>query len=86
MAYSITASMLPTNSTQLVAELEALAIPGVRTYSVFGASSEEVGVYPWSDLAPVGEYRHVDDTGYEVAISPASVQAIRDVILAHVPI
>lgn len=69
---------LPVNSTQLVAELEALSIAGVRTYSVFGRPGECAGVYAWADSAPPGEYRHL-------ALSPADEETVKATIRAHVP-
>lgn len=76
---------IPCDQDQLRAELEALAVPGVRTYSSFGRSGEVSGVYPWSDSAPLGEYLHTDDPLYSVIISAADEQRIRATILNHVP-
>lgn len=82
---------LPANHDQLKAELTALAIPGVRGYTVFGREGapggydEVVGVYPWSDKAPVGEYRHLDEVGFEVKLTAAQVARIEQAIRAHIP-
>lgn len=69
---------VPCNQSQLVTELHALAIPGVRTYSIFGRPGECAGVYAWDDSAPPGEYHHI-------LLSTTEQQRVRDAILAHVP-
>lgn len=69
---------VPCNPVQLVTELNALAIPGVRTYSAFGRPGECAGVYAWDDSAPLGEFWHI-------LLSTAEQQRVQGAILAHVP-
>lgn len=76
---------LPANRAQLRAELNALAIPGIRDYAIYGRPGEVAGVYPWSDNAPASEYRHIDEAGYEITLSTENEQRIRDALAAHVP-
>lgn len=85
MAYRIDVDPTPANQAQLKTELEALAITGIRTYAIIGRDGEVAGVYPWSDNAPAGEYRHIDEAPYEIVLFAADEQRIKDAIAAHVP-
>lgn len=60
----------------LVPALDALAITGVRTYSIVGAGGGCLGVYPWSSGAPAGQYEHVQ-------VAAADAARIQAVIAAH---
>lgn len=64
------------DEAKLIAELEALGIPNVRTYSVFGRPGECVGVYAWRDDAPIGEYHHAE-------LSEEDATAVRQAIEVH---
>jgi len=83
--YRIDVDAKAANHDQFVSELNALAIPGIRAYTIIGRPGEVVGVYPWSDAAPEGEFRHIDEEGFQVALSDADRQRIVDAIAAHVP-
>ncbi len=62
--------------TELVSELEALKIPRVRTYSVYGAEEgQATGVYAWDDTARPDEYEHKALTEKQAA---KVEEAIRD--------
>jgi hypothetical protein len=74
--YEINVSPKKVIKGTLITELEALAIEGVRTFSVIGAGDDCHGVYAWRDDAPVGEYHHI-------ALSDAEKQRVADVVAAH---
>lgn len=65
-------------SPSLVDELKALAIPGVRDYTIIGPPGRCEGVLAWSSSAPAGTYE-------EASPSAAQTTQIRNAIAAHVP-
>jgi hypothetical protein len=74
--YEIKVTSKKVTRDKLITELETLAIPNVRTFSVIGAGDECSGVYAWDANAPVGEYQHI-------TLSDAEKQRVADAVAAH---
>lgn len=68
----------PCTRTKLVDELVALAIPGVRTYSVVGPPDVCEGVYAWDDAAPPDTFEHL-------AVDASAAKVVRATVAGHIP-